>query len=265
MTAVHTPRGPSRRASSRAVLGRLIVTEARLLSREPFSIGIGVVLPSLLLLALAAIPVLREPSPDFGGLRFIDTWTPTALILGMGMLGIHHLTSVIASYRESGVLRRMSTTPVHPGVVLVAHMVVVLTAMLASAVLLLLVSRLILDIALPHDPLLFAVAFVVGSASLVALGTVAASLTPNARVAGAVSMGTHFLVMLIGGVFLPRVFLPDFLVRLGEVTPPGVQLLLNSWVETADPASLSPVVQLTVMAGIALAAAALAAKLFRWE
>ena len=47
-----------------------------------------------------------------------------------------------------------------------------------------------------------------------------------------------FAVMFLGGVYLPRVFLPDVLVRIGDFTPPGVQGLQDAWLGTRAAAAL---------------------------
>ncbi|WP_223830314.1 ABC transporter permease [Nocardiopsis quinghaiensis] len=248
-----------------SALVRLTVTEARLLTREPTAVVLGILTPTAVMLGLGSLPMLREPNPQFGGLRFVDTWAPTALILGMGILCVQYLPSVLAAYREKGVLRRMSTTPVHPGMLLTAQLIVVFAAAVLSAVILVLSSWLFLDVEPPSQPLLFTVAFVVGAASLIALGILIAAVAPSASAANGLSMALYMLLMLVGGVFLPRVFLPDLLVRMGEFTPPGAQLLLESWSGNAGDAGLSQLVQLGIMAGVAVVVAALAARLFRWE
>lgn len=252
----------SEKRSVVSVLFRVTVTEARLLTREPVAIGVGILLPTVLLLGLGALPTLREPSAEFGGLRFVDAWAPMALILGMGILCLQHLPSALATYREKGVLRRMSTTPVHPGVLLSAQIAVVFAAAVVSAVLLVLSSWLVLDVEPPGQPLLFAATFVVGAASLIVLGVLIAAVAPSANAANGMSIALYMLVLLVGGVFLPQSVLPDFLVRVGEFTPPGAQLLLESWSGSAQEAGL---LQLGIMAGVAVAAAVLAARLFRWN
>lgn len=261
------PAGPERTptAVTLGALRNLVATEARLLVREPTTIIFGVLLPTLLLVGLAAVPVLREPAEEFGGLRFIDTWAPTSLILGLGILGLMHLPSVIATYREAGILRRMSTTPVRPSLVLFAQLTVVFAVMVAASVLLVLVAWLAVDIPLPQEPALFTAAFTVGSVCMVSLGMLVAAVAPTARAANTLAMVLYFVLMLISGLFLPRVFLPDFLVRMGDVTPPGVQLLMDSWLGTAEAAGPSHLTQLAVMLGIGLVSAAIAARFFRWE
>ena len=56
------------------------------------------------------------------------------------------------------------------------------------------------------------------------------------------------------------VLLPEFIVRIGDVTPPGVQSLLDAWSGTApDPLALAVMAATTVVAGWT------AARSFRWE
>lgn len=243
-----------------STLYKLTVTEARLFLREPMSVLFGLVFPAGLLLVLGAIPILREPSEEFGGQRFVDLFAPSALVLGIGVVALQHVPNVVAGYREQGVLRRMATTPVPPGKLLVAQLLVALAAVTAAAVLLIGSAWLVLDVPPPRHPLGFAAAVLVGFGAVLAVGTLIAALAPNQRVATGVSTLAYLVAMFAGGVFLPRFLMPEALVRLGDVTPPGVQALLDAWAGRApEPLHLG------IMALVAAAAAAAAAKLFRWE
>lgn len=247
--------------------------EGRLFLREPLSVGFGVVFPTVILLGLGAIPALREPSGDFDGARFIELWTPTALVIGLAILGLQHIPVVLATYRENGVLRRVSTTPVHPGVLLVAQLLVALVAAIVAVTVLIVSAWLVLDVPPPQHPLRFAVAFLLGFGALLAIGLLLAAVAPNARVASGLAMVTFLLVMFASGVYLPRFLLPGFLVRLGDFTPPGVQALLEAWSDDAAVATAtatgtagSPqLLQLGTMALIAVVAGVAGARLFRWE
>ena len=61
--------------------------------------------------------------------------------------------------------------------------------------------------------------------------------------------------MFLGGVYLPRQMLPEFLIRIGDYTPPGVQALLDAWQGTSP-----QLAQLAVMALITVVAGAVAAQ-----
>lgn len=254
-------------------LRKLTVAEAKLFLREPMAIVFGVLFPTVLLLGLGAIPALREPSEEFAGARFVEFWAPTALVLGLGIVGLQHIPGVVATYRERGILRRMSTTPVHPGKLLAAQLIVALTAAVVAAVLLVVSAWLVLDVPLPRHPFGFAAAFVLGFGAVLAIGMLIAAVAPTSRAATGLATVAYMVTMFAGGVFLPRFLLPEFLVRVGDYTPPGVQALLDGWsgdaavsaavgAGSAGPPDLA---QLGIMALFVVVAGGAAAKLFRWE
>lgn len=132
-------------AASTAVLK----AELRLFLREPFSLFWIVAFPTVLLVLLGLIPSFREPSADLGGSRVIDLYVPVNVLLAMIMAGIQALPPVLSGYRERGILRRMSTTPVRPGSLLAAQIVLHFAAALVSALLVIAVGRLAFGVALP--------------------------------------------------------------------------------------------------------------------
>lgn len=256
-----------------STLWKTTFVEGKLFLREPMSVGFGILFPTAILLLLGAVPALREPSEEYDGARFVEFWAPTALVISLAILGLQHVPGVLATYRQNGILRRLSTTPVHPSEVLVAQLLIVLAAALVAAALLILAAWLLLDVPLPDQPLAFLAAFVIGFGALLAIGLLIAAVAPNVRVANGLAVLVFMLVMFAGGVYLPRFLMPDFLVRLGEYTPPGVQALLETW--SGDPAVTATagdgtggpalVLQLGIMALVGLVAGGAAARLFRWE
>jgi len=92
----------------------LIVTEARLLFRDPVTWLAAIALPTVVLLIFGSIFGPSEPDPALGGLRFIDVFVPSLVVITVGTLGIQTLPIRLATYREKGVLRRLSTTPAQP-------------------------------------------------------------------------------------------------------------------------------------------------------
>ena len=90
-------------------------------------------------------------------------------------------------------------------------------------VLLVAVGHVVYAIPLPGHPLGYLVAFLLGMTSLFAIGLIVAAIAPSNRVATAIAIPMFFAVMFLGGVYFPRVMLPEVLVRIGDYTPPGVQ------------------------------------------
>nr|BFF27152.1 ABC transporter permease [Glycomyces mayteni] len=184
-------------------LVKLVQTEARLFVRDPTSLLIGLLLPTVILVGLGAVPILREPSADMGGARFIDYFAPSVIVMSVAVIGLTTLPAVMAGYRERGVLRRMRTTPVHPGKLLVAQLVVNVAAALVSALLVVVAGRLAYGVPLPRNPLGFALAFVLGITAVFAIGMLVAAVASTARAASGISTVLFMSVMFFGGVYLP--------------------------------------------------------------
>lgn len=243
-----------------SALSKLTLTELKLFLRDPGAVLIALGLPTLLLVVLGSIPAMREPSQEFGGQRFIDFYAPSVAIIALVMLAFQVMPTQLGTYREKGVLRRMSTTPVHPMMLLIAQMVTwLLMAALATTVLIV-VARVGFAVPLPQHAAGFGLALVLGTSAAFALGLVVAAVAPNARAATGIGALMFVVAFFFGGVYLPRVMLPDVIVRIGEFVPPGVEAIQDAWTG-AGPQAL----HLVVMAAVTVAAGAVAARLFRWE
>lgn len=249
-------------------LAKMVTVETKLFLRDPTTVLFGVLFPTALLLGLGAVPALRESSPETGGLRGIDVWAPTALVFGMVLIAVQHIPSVIATYRERGILRRMSTTPVHPARILLVQMTVAFGSVVLAALLLITVAWTVLGIAPPERPLQFTVAFVAGYAAVLGISLITAAVVPSSSAANQIGTLLFVLLMFFGGAFLPRLIMPEVLRDVGEFIPPGLQALTTAWSAEAGAitAGGQPFgLQVAIMAGIAVVGSAFAAKLFRWE
>ncbi|XVV06750.1 ABC transporter permease [Actinosynnema sp. CA-248983] len=241
-------------------MNKIIAIEWKLFLREPGTVAFGVLFPTVLILVLGAIPALRTPDPTFGGLRFVDGYVSTLVVIALAFLCLNKLPSTVATYREKGILRRYSTTPVHPGKLLAAQLVVNSIAAAISVLLVMVVCWLVFGVDLPHHPLGFAAACLLGTTALSALGLLIAAWSPTARAANGWAAGVFMVVMFFGGAYLPRFLLPEPLVRIGEHLPPGVGALQEAWLGTAP-----SLVHLGILALTTVVAGTVAARSFRWE
>lgn len=243
-----------------SALTTLARTETKLFLREPFTVALGVLLPAVVLAGLGSVPALREPSEMFGGLRFLDYFAASLLAVSVAALGLQNLPVGLATYRERGVLRRLSATPLRPSAVLFVQLLINVVSAAAGAVLMVVVAVLVFDVPFPRHPLGFVVAFVIGTSAVFALGLTVAAFAPRARLATGIGTLAFMLTQFFAGVYLPKFLLPEVVVTIGEYVPPGVGALTDAW--TGD--GPEPV-QLVVMAVIALVATGVAARFFRWE
>jgi ABC-2 type transport system permease protein len=241
-------------------LAKITAVEAKLLFREPGTWIIGMLLPALVLIAVGIIFAPHTPEAELGGRRYIDLLAPSMIVISLATLGISTLPARLVKYRELGVLRRLSTTPVEPAGLLVAQLIVNVAIAVAGLIVVIAVGNLLFQIPLPQHVPGFVAAFLLGVASLFAIGLLVAAVAPSTGVANALIWPIFIAVMFLGGVYFPRWLLPEVVVQIGDYTPPGVQAMLDAWLGTAP--QLLPLV---IMAAITIVAGAAAAKLFRWE
>ena len=98
----------------RSAFGQIVLNEIRLTYRRPIGLIGGVAIPLLLLVIFGSLPAFKQAPAAFGGLTVFDAYVPILAAFGLAMLGMLGLPLPLVSYRELGVLRRLSTTPVPP-------------------------------------------------------------------------------------------------------------------------------------------------------
>ncbi|MFC6085587.1 ABC transporter permease [Sphaerisporangium aureirubrum] len=243
---------------------KLLLTEARLYLREPMTTFFTLFLPLGLLLVLgSAIPGFREPLPEWGGERVVDTQLPAMMIiLSVATSAFSAIPAALAVYRERGILRRLSVTPVGPVRLLGVQLVINLVSAVVAAALTIVAGRLVLGSQVPAQLGWFAVSFVLGVCALFAVGLLLAAIVPSSRAAGGLGALVMFPLLFLGGLWLPREAMPDALRAVSDFTPTGPfgQALRDSWAGTTP----EPL-HLAVLAAWILIAGLTAARLFRWE
>ncbi|OKJ67538.1 ABC transporter permease [Streptomyces sp. CB02261] len=196
-------------------------TEARLFLREPGSLFWVMVSPTVLLVILGLIPSFREASEDLGGRRVIDLYVPVSVLFALIMAGLQAMPPVLAGYRERGILRRMSTTPVRPGTLLTAQVALHAVAALVSSLLVVTVGRLAFGVALPGNLPGYALALLLAVAAGLALGAAVCAVSRSQKIATAVGSAVFFPTMFTAGVWVPVQAMPDTLQRIVQLTPFG--------------------------------------------
>jgi ABC-2 type transport system permease protein len=117
---------------------KLAKAELKLFTREPLAVFFILAFPLILLW------LNGSRSGD------MDRLLPGYMALILATVGLTQLPSVLATYRERGILRRLATTPVPPATVLGAQLVVHLAASTIAVALLLAVAGAFFDVALPR-------------------------------------------------------------------------------------------------------------------
>lgn len=246
-----------------SALTKMTAVEAKLFLRDPAAPITVLGIPVALLLVFALMPGAGEPNEDFGGNSVLaNLIAPLTVALAVGMLALTILPTYLATYREKGVLRRLAASPVPPQRLLVAQLVVNLVAALVVVLLIVGVGTLVLDIDAPGNLPGLITAIVAGTASLFSVGLLIAAVAPTGRAASGIGSLSFFPMLALGGVWVPKEHLPQFLQWAADVLPMGAMYnaLRETW--AGGDATLAQLGSMVVFTVVCLT---LATRLFRWQ
>ena len=244
-------------------VARLTFVEIKLFVREPLTAVFALGFPVLVLVVMVGV-FGNTPDPKgkvWGGAGPVDYLVPGFLGLVMASIGFISLPLHLAGYRERGVLRRFRSSSIPPWGLLVSQVCV-------SALIALIGGAAIVGLGMilggahgPASPLGVAVAYVLAVACFVSLGILLGALMPNMQSAQAVGLALFFVSEMTSGVGPPREVMPDAMQTFARALP-----LTHVAVSLQDPwiGRGTNVIELAIVAGISVVAAALAYRTFRW-
>lgn len=240
---------------------KLTLTETKMLRRTPAVLFWAVAFPLIGLLVVGLIPGTDKPVKAFGGASVLQTYLPIIIAFTMVMTAVNFLPVSLVTYRERGVLRRMSTTPVRPSALLGAQVVVNLAVQIGTAALVVIIAVTAFGAAI-HQPGAFVIAFILATAAATSLGLLIAAVSATAKAANALSAVLFFVLMFFSGLWLPRSQMPAVLRGISDGTPlgAGVQAL-----QSAAQGQWPHPLYLGVLAAYVVVCGVLATRLFRWE
>jgi ABC-2 type transport system permease protein len=201
------------------------------------------------------------PDKELGGVSLVATYVPIVIAMTLAVLALTALPTAIGTYRENGVLRRLATTPVGPERVLFAQVAVNVALTASATVLVLVVARAAFGVGLP-EALGFLLAYALTAAALLGIGMLLAAIAPSARSASAIGAIAFFPMMFFAGLWVPRATMGDTLRDISDYTPLGAGVAA---LQAAMRGDFPRPLYLAVLAAWAIAAAAAARTLFRWD
>jgi ABC-2 type transport system permease protein len=250
------------RPARRAAFGQIVLNEARLAWRQPVSLLGGLVFPLLLLVVFHAIPAFRSPAADLGGDTRFAVYVPILIVFTLGIVALMGLPISLASYRELGVLRRLSTTPVPPSCLLAAQGIVQLGTAVAGLAVVLTVAVTAFGAPVPKSPGALALSVLLTVAGLAPIGLLLGAAARTAGSASVIGRLIFFPMMFFAGLWWPRELMPGALQVVSSATPLGaaVQAMQDSMQGQFPPAA-----PLLVLAAYAVVFGFLAKRFFRWQ
>jgi ABC-2 type transport system permease protein len=250
--------------------GGLVRTEAKVWSRDASTPFFALLFPALLMVAIAMMnPAMREPISDpeamgavWYGVAPIAIWFPSLLAMAIATPSLTVLPAAFGGFREKGVLRRFSATPMRPQALIGAHYVINLSAAVVGAALALVLGQVLFGLVAPRNAAIVVLAFVLGMASTFMVGTLIAARVPRGSTGSAIGSVVYFVLIILAGVWTPGPAMPDALVTVARFTPLGAsaQAMTAGWFESGF-----PLAQTLVMVGWTAVLLPLSVKLFRWS
>jgi ABC-2 type transport system permease protein len=184
-----------------------------------------------------------------------------AVAIALALNALYVVPTYLGTYREQGILRRLSTTPMHPATLLAAQLIIHLLGALAATALLIAAAA-IMGIAPPGHAAGALAVFALGTTTMFAIGVLIAALAPSGRAASGFGALLYWPLAFLGGVTVPREQMPPVLARIGDFTPLGAfrQAVQETWA-----GSPPPPLNMAIMAAYALVVGLAAVKFFRWD
>ena len=218
------------------------------------------VFPLLLFLLLGAVY-----SGDYEGRPVTDHLVTGLLTYGAANTTFAGLAITLVIRRESGLLKRIRSTPLPPAVYLAAALGSVLLVFALQSLALVALGRGLYGAALPERPLALVAALAAGALAFAAMGIGISSLIHSSEGASAVVNVVVLPMAFLSGAFGPTRNLPDALQAVADVLPLRhlVEVVQAVYLQgeglTAEAGSLA------VLGAWGVAGLALALRRFRWE
>jgi ABC-2 type transport system permease protein len=250
----------------RRAFGLLLASEIKIAIRRPVGLFVAVGIPFALLVIFGSIPATTRPTKALGGISFFNLYVPTLLVFVLIAVGLAGLPQQLATYRQQGVLRRMSTTPVPPSWLLAAQTAVSLMLAVIGIGILLGAGAAAYGLALPHGlggDLVSLVALVLTAAATIGLGLLVAAMAKTPQIAQALTAVLFYPLAFFSGLYVPlQEIHSQVITDIAKVLPTGAGF---NAVHAAFGGHSPGVEPLLVLAGWAIVSGVAAARLFRWE
>src|SRR5262249_36463330 len=156
-TTIASPRASLRFLRTRG-FGRLVLTEGKVWVRDKSAVFWTLLFPTVLLVGQAVIaPELRQiasgdtwAGTPFYGTSVINVILPAMLALPIGITALLVLPATFGGFREKGILRRFSATPMRPQSMFAAHFIINVTMALAGALIAVIVTSALFNVVSPN-------------------------------------------------------------------------------------------------------------------
>jgi ABC-2 type transport system permease protein len=245
-------------------LWRLTWLEVKIFLREPLgALGVVVfpVIGYIVVGRMARGRLATVPAESADQVRVI---MPVFFAILVALSAVVSLVTIIAVYREGGILKRLRATPLRPWTILTAHVLVKLFFTAVTLVAMMAAGRRYFPTAMPLPLGSFTAALLIMTLSVLAIGFVIASLVPTARFAQPIATVVFYPMVALSGLFFSIEVLPPALRVVARAFPLTYAVSLLRGVVERQPWS-ALVFDVAALAVFFVIFIALSARVFRWE
>jgi ABC-2 type transport system permease protein len=241
---------------------KIVLNEGRIALRAPLGIALGIGMPMIILVIFGSLPAFHKSKSVLHGLTYFDVYMPILIALSLAGIALFSLTIALPTYRQQGILRRLSTTPAPPAWVLAAQLIINLCLAVAALVIIVVVGIAGFGAPVPKSIGGFILALVLSIIAPFAYGLWIAAVSSNGSVAGGIATLSFFPLVFFAGLWVPRAEMPGPLVDVSNFTPLGASVQA---VQSAMLNGFPPLTPLLVLPGYFILFSALAVRFFKWE
>jgi len=243
---------------------KLTLLELKIFAREPMGLAGTILIPVAVFIAAGKALGPRVARADPAAGDFVMVGLPVLAALLIAFSAVLSLITIIAIYREGGILKRLRATPLRPHTILTAHVLVKLLLTAVTLALLVLAGRRFYPAGL-HIPVVpFGVALLVTTLSILSMGFLIASLVPTARFAQPIAGLILYPMLGISGLFVPLGMLPPAVQSVALCLPVTYAVSLLKGILAGEP-WLAHTTDLVALAITFVTCTALSSRVFRWE
>jgi len=161
-------------------------------------------------------------------------YVPAITTLAIMSATFFNLTISLSRLREQGILKRVRSTPLPPGVFLAGRIGTSVTVSMLLVALLLAIGRLLYGVSLPtHTLPACIVTVLVGAAALSCLAFAVTAFVPSEDAAAPIANVIMLPLMFISGIFIPASEIPSGMQDVANVFP--VKHLFEALLSVFDP------------------------------
>ena len=244
-------------------LWKLTWLEIKIFAREPMGLVGTVAVPVVVFIVVGRL-MRGAAAPASPEEAFLRNGLPVFAAILMAVSAVVSLVTVVAIYREGGILKRLRATPLRPVTILTAHVIVKLLFTALTLTLLVVAGRRYYAPGGWVQLMQFGLALLFSTCGILSIGFLIASLVPTARFAQPLAGVLFYPMIAISGLFFPVSVLPPWLRLVSQAMPltHAVSLLQGVWRGDSFALHLWDVAAIAIFFVVCTA---LSARFFRWE